>query len=157
MNGGEPLMHLRGSVIGNNRWLPNELSIYEDRVEEKVPARFVGTAVMGKHDKHVIRYEQVAAVGLHTGLKWSTLTVESTGGHTAVVKGLPKKLAVKAKELIEERLVAHRDGRHAVAPAPVSTADELSKLAALRDSGVLSDEEFASAKRQLLGPSGQDN
>jgi hypothetical protein len=29
----QPLMHLRGSVVATNRWKPNELSIYEDRVE----------------------------------------------------------------------------------------------------------------------------
>ena len=33
---------------------------------------------------------------------------------------------------------------------PTSTADELSKLAALRDQGVLSDEEFAQQKAKLL-------
>ena len=36
-------------------------------------------------------------------------------------------------------------------PSPVSLADELMKLARLRDDGVLSDEEFASAKAKLLG------
>jgi Short C-terminal domain len=43
---------------------------------------------------------------------------------------------------------------HMTAPAPatqISVADELAKLAALRDSGVLSDEEFAAQKAKLLG------
>jgi hypothetical protein len=35
-------------------------------------------------------------------------------------------------------------------PAPVSKADELAKLAALRDSGVLTEEEFATEKANLL-------
>ena len=152
MSESDPLMQLQGRVVATNRWAPNELSIFDDRIEEKVPARSLITAAMGKHDRHVIRYDQVAAVGLHTGLKWSTLTVESTGGHTAVVKGLPKKQASEAKELIEERIAASRDRRQDSASASISTADELAKLAALRDAGVLTDEEFASAKRQLLEP-----
>lgn len=147
------LMHLSGSVIATNRWVPNKLDIYGDRVEETVPAKNALTAAMGKSDHHVIRYEQVAAVGLHTGLKWSTLSVESTGGHTAVVKGLSKRDARKAKQLIEERLVAYREGRGQPPPQPLSTADELAKLAALRDAGALDEEEFAAAKRQLLSPS----
>ena len=38
--------------------------------------------------------------------------------------------------------------------APESIADEISKLAELHASGVLTNEEFAAAKHQLLGPSG---
>jgi hypothetical protein len=37
------------------------------------------------------------------------------------------------------------------AAAPISIADELTKLAGLRDSGVLTDEEFAALKAKLLG------
>jgi hypothetical protein len=35
--------------------------------------------------------------------------------------------------------------------APLSVADELGKLAALRDAGVLSEDEFAAQKAKLLG------
>lgn len=156
-DGGDPLMRLQGSVLSTNRWKPNSLTIYNDRVEEVIPARALPTALLGKHDRHVIRYEQVAAVNLHTGVKWSSLSVESTGGHTAVVNGLSKRRAQEAKSLIEERLVAVRaqqrqeTGHQAASAAvPMSTADELTKLASLRDSGVLTEEEFAAAKKQLL-------
>ena len=37
-----------------------------------------------------------------------------------------------------------------LAPPTVSLADELTKLAALHDQGVLSDEEFATIKHQLF-------
>jgi hypothetical protein len=36
-------------------------------------------------------------------------------------------------------------------PAPVSTADEIAKLAELHKSGALSDDEFSAAKRKALG------
>ena len=50
------------------------------------------------------------------------------------------------RDFVQERIAAHN------APAsPVSIADELTKLAALRDQGILSDEEFAQQKAKLLG------
>jgi hypothetical protein len=39
----------------------------------------------------------------------------------------------------------------AAAAAPVDVADQLKKLADLRDQGILSDEEFAAQKAKLLG------
>ena len=42
-------MELRGKVLATNRWMPNRLYIYEDRVEEVVPARSLVTASLGKH------------------------------------------------------------------------------------------------------------
>ena len=42
-----------------------------------------------------------------------------------------------------------------IAPAPASTGgevDELSRLAQMHESGALTDDEFAAAKAQLLGP-----
>ena len=47
-----------------------------------------------------------------------------------------------------------RRARAATAPAPAggpSTADELERLVALRDRGAITDQEFAAAKRELLG------
>jgi Short C-terminal domain len=59
---------------------------------------------------------------------------------------------IRAKELLDE----YRTTLRTPVPAPASTAsasvaDELEKLATLRDKGVLDDEEFAAQKRKLLG------
>jgi Short C-terminal domain len=59
---------------------------------------------------------------------------------------------IRAKELLDE----YRATLRTPVPAPASTAsasvaDELEKLATLRDKGVLDDEEFAAQKRKLLG------
>jgi Short C-terminal domain len=53
----------------------------------------------------------------------------------------------KLRSLID---VAHNPEHTAAPPASPSVVDELKKLAELKDSGVLSDEEFAAAKRKLL-------
>jgi Short C-terminal domain len=59
---------------------------------------------------------------------------------------------IRAKELLDQYRAALREP----VPAPPTTAsasvaDELEKLATLRDKGVLDDEEFAAQKRKLLG------
>lgn len=51
----------------------------------------------------------------------------------------------RLKEAIEQRMA-----RPAVGPA-VSAADEIRKLAALRQQGILTQEEFDAKKKQLLG------
>ena len=51
---------------------------------------------------------------------------------------------------VQERMQAARVLPSASAAAPVSLSDELGKLAALRDQGVLTDAEFQAAKQRLL-------
>jgi hypothetical protein len=62
-------------------------------------------------------------------------------------KGQAKQFEA-AKLEIEQRMSAMRTG--ATAPAHASLADELEKLAALRDRGILTEDEFQAKKRQLL-------
>ncbi len=55
---------------------------------------------------------------------------------------IAQAMKAKIEELIHQPLPS--------IAAPVSTADELAKLAALRDQGILTDEEFAEQKKLLL-------
>lgn len=52
----------------------------------------------------------------------------------------------KMKETIEERMTSIQESG-----AKPSNLDELEKLAALRDKGIITEEEFEAKKRQLLG------
>jgi hypothetical protein len=54
-------------------------------------------------------------------------------------------------ETLETTLRDVRESRIATPPAQASVADELEKLAALRERGILTDAEFESQKRALLG------
>ncbi len=54
---------------------------------------------------------------------------------------------LKAKDLIEE----HRQRLRRSAKGAISTADELEKLASLKERGVISNEDFQAAKRKILG------
>ena len=61
-------------------------------------------------------------------------------------------LAVRAalSPLLRELGIPFADDGPEAATAPASAADELAKLAALRDQGVLTDAEFATQKARLL-------
>lgn len=60
-------------------------------------------------------------------------------------------LATKIKEYIEEKVQElHAPARTKQSPPATSLSDELQKLASLRDSGILSDQEFQSAKSRLI-------
>lgn len=71
---------------------------------------------------------------------------------------LPKADYLAAKELIEDlrSMIASAKTTKVVIegnspPSSIGVAEELEKLARLRDSGILSDEEFAASKAKLLG------
>lgn len=88
-----------------------------------------------------------------------TLTIESAGEHgLQTFQDVRNPIAVQQElyQQIEDqrnRRVVRVDDvdEPAARAAPVSTADELSKLADLHARGVLSDEEFAAQKARLLG------
>ena len=63
-----------------------------------------------------------------------------TGGQPPTAARTPDPVATGGQPPTEART-----------PDPVATADALTKLAALHDRGVLTDEEFAAQKKQLLG------
>jgi hypothetical protein len=59
-------------------------------------------------------------------------------------------LAIQIKEYIEARVQELHAPRATQSQSATSLSDELQKLASLRDSGILSDQEFQSAKSRLI-------
>jgi hypothetical protein len=143
-----PLYQFRASRFkGGRMFNPNTIKVWSDRIEEykEHAVRKTGT--------QTINFHQVAQVKLGKGLRWSDITVESTGGHTITMIGLPKADGDKVKTLIDTAVNQTRQGH--VVPVPQAAApvddphEQLRKLADLHQSGLLTDEEFA-AKRQVI-------
>ena len=125
--------------------------VWSDRIEE-----YEHHAVLKKNTES-INFHQVAQVKVRKGLRYSDVSVESTGGHAIVMKGVPKGDGDRVKGLIDEAVHTARTGSMPPLPqaAPVaqaSVADELIKLAQLRDAGVLSPEEFEEQKARAMLP-----
>ena len=146
-----PLYEFKASRLkGGRMFSPNVIRVWSDRVEE--------------HEHHAVRktgtetisFQQVAQVKLAKGLHWADVTVESTGGHTITLNGLPKADADRVKALIDNAVNETRrgDAVGTVPAAPAAThtsaADEILKLVALRDSGAITEEEFQAHKAKLL-------
>ncbi len=79
-----------------------------------------------------------------SGLFQSTTDENSINFHSAF-GGNNNELFAEAKKLIEERINAVNS------PAKNSGLDDLEKLAALKEKGIISKEEFQAKKKQLLG------
>ncbi len=123
---------------------------------------------MQQGDKE-IRLDQISAVqmkkpGMTRGfirisflggqeMKAATAVNAATDENAILISGGQWNDFLKAKALIEQYQQSAHAARTApqVMVQPQSQADELAKLAALRDKGVLTDEEFSAKKRQILG------
>jgi hypothetical protein len=55
-----------------------------------------------------------------------------------------------AERAFRDEVSASEQSRQPVAPSPISVADELTKLVTLRDSGILTSEEYEAQKAKLL-------
>lgn len=98
------------------------------------------------------------ATFLRTGsltLMPSTETVYSEIKHTVIFNQKQQPAFAALKQTIESHMCQPQPLLPAPAPPPAVpaalVADEISKLAALRDQGILTEEEFTVKKRQLLG------
>ncbi|HJU85764.1 MAG TPA: SHOCT domain-containing protein [Gemmatimonadota bacterium] len=145
-----PLMVVRGSMWATSEWSPNRILIFHDRVEEH-DRGFL------KRSAQTLRYDQIAQVSVRSGMMYSELRIESTGGKEWVVNGLRRTRAMDAKQLIERKIEEFHAQRN---PAPRSPsagvagpedfADQIRKLAMLRDEGLLTDSEFEAKKKEIL-------
>lgn len=137
------LMRLNGSRFLTNTW-KQELVITDEGVRGEVLAGF-------KRLKTSLSFDRIAQVNLVRGVFAADLELVNKGGaDNLCIKALNKEEAEKAKELIESKMRTNTT-KQAVAAGPIlSTADEIAKLAALKDSGVLTEDEFQAAKKRLL-------
>ena len=144
MSSGEPLLTMKEAFRpGQGMRKMMTLRVFEDHVECTQPG------LVGGGTTDSVRYEQIAQVFVDRGLKWSRLAIQTTGGGGFGIAGVSKSDADAARTLIDERIARSRNPVPAPTAAP-AIADEIARLAALRDSGALSEDEFAVAKARLL-------
>lgn len=131
------LLRVQGSMLLSNTW-KQELVITEHDVRGEVLQAF-------KRIKMSLPYDRIAQVNIVRGILSAELEVVNKGGtDNLIVRGLSKRDAERAKDLIEERMRAGSPG------ATGSVADELAKLADLKDRAIITQAEFDEQKRRLL-------
>ncbi|MBF9066900.1 SHOCT domain-containing protein [Streptacidiphilus fuscans] len=78
-------------------------------------------------------------------------TAVVAGTATAVSGNVQRRQAARAQEAAPEPVAPAAPAPAPAAPAGDDSLDRLERLAALHNSGVLTDEEFAQEKRKILG------
>jgi len=79
-----------------NLWFPLRIEVTPQRVS-RIKQRLIGSS------EESISISQVASVSIRTGLIWSTIQIDSTGGTDPIVShGHHKADAVRIRDLIEQ-------------------------------------------------------
>jgi len=109
------------------------------------------TKKLGGHDMLDFAYGLLTSVQYQRGMRFGEITLLASGD-SKEFHMIPKDMVDGMVQIIRERmaLARHPVGDNPTTPA-ASVADELMKLAQLRDSGLLSEDEFAAQKAKLLG------
>ena len=81
----------------------------------------------------------------------STYNITANSSEGKKLAKLLDRVGVHVAAMLEDDPSGGLEAPHQATAATVSVADELTKLGQLRSAGLLSDEEFATAKAQLLG------
>ena len=116
------------------------------------------TRKLGGYDVQDFAYGLLTSVDHKKGVMYGDLHLNASGDR-AYVKQIPKADIERLAQSIRDRLaMAHRPDEQSVSSArPEAEAsasdphEELRKLAALRDDGIITEEDFEAKKRQLLG------
>lgn len=136
------LMRIKGSMLLSNSW-KQELTITERGVNGDVIRD-------GKRQKMFLPFDRIAQVNLTKKVFAADLELVNAGGTGNLeINGLKKKQAEESKTLIEDHMKIATASPRTVASS-ASVADEIAKLANLRDSGAITEEEFQTQKRKLL-------
>ena len=78
-----------------NFWFPLRIEVTPQRVS-RIKPRIIGA------NEESIAISKVASVSIQTGLIWSTIQIDSTGGTDPIMsRGHRKKDAIKIRDLIE--------------------------------------------------------
>jgi hypothetical protein len=134
------------------------MSVFEDRLE--IRRKGVGSLFLqGLKGVKTIQLSNISAIQLKkAGITTGYIQVsflggqESKGGIFSATRDENTVLFKKSQQSSFEAIRAAVQERISRRPEPVvGVAEEIGKLARLRDDGVLTDEEFDAKKRQLLG------
>lgn len=99
-----------------------------------------------------IAFDQITSVQLGKGVFYSTIKLRASG-YQEDIEAIPKDKAEKIVEYINKiikNLSAARSVGPQQQPSSLSLADELSKLAKLKEQGILSEAEFMQMKQDLI-------
>jgi len=127
------------------------VSLFSDRIEREKP-RGLFSVSSAAQDHEVIPIRSVTSVNIKKdGLTLSKVTVKSGGGE--IPFRFRHEDAQSFRSAIMPLVIAAGQPQSQAVPAPTAepdVADQITKLAELRDAGIVSEEEFQTKKAELL-------
>jgi len=109
------------------------------------------TKKIGGYEMNDHVYGLLTALDYKKGMMFGNITFAASGDRTHVSQ-VPKEDIERVAKAIRARMAGSQNGGSPSNGTPqASAADEIRKLAELHRGGILTDEEFAAKKRQLLG------
>ena len=95
-------------------------------------------------------HDKISSLQYETGLMFGTITIFASGNKAVIANIQPKLQARVFAEGVRARISQPKADIAANAKQP-SGLDDLERLAALKEKGVITEEEFSAKKRQILG------
>lgn len=113
---------------------------------------FVDKGTFGRLTVEDFPYDKISSIQYETGWMFGKVTI-FTSGNKAVIEQLLKKEAREFGDYVRARVSKVSQHASVIQPERDSSdaVDQIKRLAELRDQGVLTEEEFAAKKKQLLG------
>lgn len=95
-------------------------------------------------------YDKISSIQYETGLFLAKVIIY-TSGNKAEISQVQKNDAKNFGDYVRARITAVKEHAHESGPHKDDVATQIEKLSELRERGILTEEEFAAKKKQLLG------
>jgi Bacterial PH domain/Short C-terminal domain len=105
---------------------------------------------MAGYDLQDFAFGLLSSVEHKKGLTYGNLTFSAAGSQNDV-RQVPKADVERIAQLIREKMATAHSGSQSVPTTQGGVADEIRKLSALRDEGLITADEYEAKKKQLLG------
>ena len=123
---------------------PDTIFITDRRIIIRNPS-----ALGMRENTESITYDKITALELERGMMSSTVKIRASG-YQGDIDAIAKDKAEKVAQYVRDAMDRAKKSQAPQAGAQVSIADELAKLAKLKEQGILSDAEFTQMKQELL-------
>jgi hypothetical protein len=108
------------------------------------------TRKIGGHKVLDFAYGLITSVEYKNGMAFGEIRISAPGSRVIFTR-VPKEDVERVGQAIRDRVAMAMSPAAPAAQSPVSVADEIEKLAGIRDKGLLTEDEFQAQKAKLLG------
>jgi hypothetical protein len=131
---------------GGSKMSPDTIFLTDKRIIIRNPS-----ALGMRENVESITFDKITALELERGMMSSTIKIRASG-YQGDIDAIAKEKAEKIAQYVRDAMDKAKKtlSTHSSGGSQISVADELAKLAKLKEQGVLSDAEFMQMKQELL-------